>query len=270
MTITKTLRLQAFLLLAFLGAVQAVTQTYKPDKPDIEAWQGSQKLNFPSDVECTKGLTLKCKADGYTASPFHKPATHMKFEKDGNDLDAPNPWKEVTKGNGQLNSYDTREKELSKDATTVDQIGEYKCVAARSDQGLNASKPSDGYKIGFKCKGCAKNESCTTHDKYSYCKEDTCACVHFGNYGSCTACHAGTNAGCEDKTPVCNTDGKCVACSRNNPIMTGCVKGETCNSDGSCTSDGGDGGDGDGKSSAGTVTATASVVIASVLVSLMI
>jgi len=262
MSITKTLRLQAFLLLAFLGSVQATV----PVTPLLTAEQQNGPVTDIS-LNCGKGLNFTCIP--VQRAPLGE---FVKFQKDGKDIESPDAslstWEAVT----PARTGPQRVGVLSTSRMDVSYYGAYTCLSATTKEGTIKSLASNDFKIT--CKGCSTNTSCEAHDEHSYCNTETereCACKYNPEetYGDCKACNKATNAGCtEEGKPRCNPDTyKCEVCSANiKDILkfnSGCKVGEICQ-DGKCkvvtTTT---------VSSAGTVTATASVVIASVLVSLM-
>jgi len=281
MAIIKTLRLQAFLLLALLGAVQS----YGP--PPAPTFVASISKATPSHVpkvdgdKCTDHdeIFLTCIK---SSTPWQTP--HLAFKKD----DKVGSWVDVSSMTSKKNITKT----LPTDASSY---GTYTCLAGLGSTGGLTTKADD--KVSMECTGCASNDVCTGNaafGKSSHCKDGKCACMYGGDLGSCKVCKEDTNEGCTDKdkprcdsgksceecekdsnkgckgtTPICLNEinnMKCWACTQSETARKACKKGTYCQKNGSCTADKPSGGD---KSSAGTVTSTACLVIASVVVALM-
>jgi len=291
MAIIKTLLLQAFILLALCGAVQSQLA----EKPTFKAEIGTVDETGKTVSECDKAINLTC-----TKSEKSNPTQAMTFTKDTKAI----KWVPKT---DFLPNGDIKTTLGNANGITAAEYGVYKCKAASTysvsgghEIVMGESDPSEG-KVTIDCKKCTDNATCTKNDEHSHCKNGECACKYGGDYGACKICKEVTNEGCTEegkprcdsgksceqcklapsndgckgKTAVCLVDAvadislktyKCYPCTKSTDPNNGCKDGTYCQKDGSCTADKPSGGD---KSSAGIVTSTACLVIASVVVALM-
>jgi len=249
MAIIKTLRRQAFLLLALLGAVQSMDIYPKPTF--VASFVSPPNTHVPKveGADCSKEITMTCTKN---AHPGMTP--HLAFQTDGADIDS-DSWIDVTSEPGITD-------QLAKDASSY---GIHTCVSGDGGFLVNFPTKADN-KVEMKCTGCSKNDTCTDNPaigKYSHCKDGKCACMYGGDLGSCKVCDVSTNKGCGDTPYTVRCDeGTCKecefgtnkGCKAPTPVCLREMKKLKCYPK---------------KSSAATVTSTACIVIASIVVALM-
>jgi len=278
MAIIKTLLLQVFMLLAFIGSVQGTTTP--PTLSAVVDGTPQASSYEVKDGMCDKTLDLKCTTQ--------TPTEYLAFEKD-----------EVVQGPYVVGPSSTGviENKFTAGAVDASAHGVWKCLAATDAHGTGKSAPS-AVAITVNCPKCGAANPCT--DPLLECVDDggkKCKCRHGKSDASydpaspdttkckiCKEAASGTDDGCESAKPHCDTAadggrGECkvaptsVATSgttgsgtrQTNPAhqTTGSgTKPTTGVSNATPTTP--------KPSSAGKVTSTACLVIASVVLALMI
>jgi len=303
MAIIKTLLLQVFVFLAFLGAAQCVDPAEKPT------------LAFkPATDYCGQDVvSIECTATGPGTNT--QKASHLRIAKDG----------KVISSGWQVTSNDKVTKVIANSDGRFDQLdnGDYTCEGAMGDAGQNPSVTNATLTVD--CPQCGATDDCSGAKKY--CKDDDpndragreCICKYGGTIStnSCNECDATGGCNKDGTTPRCDSN-SCVACDAHTCDADGakprcdsttggackectpafcttlnkdcdentqstkkgqCVdkttspptqgSGGTTNKANTGDSNGTTGKGSDTTSSAGTVTSTACLVIASVVVALM-
>jgi len=279
MAIIKTLLLQVFMLLAFIGSVQGTTTP-----PTLSAVVGGtdQTSSYEvKDADCAKTLDLKCKTQ--------TPTEYLAFEK---DEVVQGPYVVGDSGSGVI------EKKFIAGAVDASAHGVWKCLAATDDQGTGKSAPS-AVAITVNCPTCGAATTCT--DPLLECVDESgkkCNCRYGKSDDTYNPATPET-----DKCKICkeaasgDIDDGCKAAKPNCDTAAGSGRGE-CKASPTSVATSGTTGSGTRQtnpahqttgsgtkpttgvsnatpttpkpSSAGKVTSTACLVIASVVLALMI
>jgi len=244
MAVIKTLLLQVCYLLSLLGAVQAVD---KVNTASLAAGASTTKT-------CGKPLTLICTDKGSGGSSGNVQINNVQFYKDG--VAIPGGWADIS----------SNTKDIATMFLDVSHNGVYTCQGAHDGAGAKAGDNSTA--ITVDCKKCgyrtaSGNPEVECIDKKVTCKkaaaaaatDRSCTCIvgpaTFANVAGCYECTSSNLKLCEATKQHCTTNHKC-----DTPPTSG--SGTKPTTGAAVTS------------SAGKITSTACLVIASVVVALMI